>query len=222
MPNPLKSLRKALASTSISRALGEPDHADAPDAEHDAAEGAEPAQLHPDAHEEGGLACNNEELLKQQREAILGWVGSMGKKLFTGNFNLINTPFPVVMFEPRSYLEKLADVWVYPHFLLQASQTKDPVHRMKLVMTWFVAGLHHGFEKWKKPFNPILGETWQAELADGSSMFLEQISHHPPITAFNLEGPGGAYKFNGLSQPNVSLLLKHSGIRTVAKGYRYI
>ncbi|KAJ9524250.1 hypothetical protein QJQ45_008429 [Haematococcus lacustris] len=222
-----------------------------------------PAQLHPDAHEEGGLACNNEELLKQQREsvqAILGWVGSMGKKLFTGNFNLINTPFPVVMFEPRSYLEKLADVWVYPHFLLQASQTKDPVHRMKLVMTWFVAGLHHGFEKWKKPFNPILGETWQAELADGSSMFLEQISHHPPITAFNLEGPaahrpyltcssdrtgqqqpsslasvwheaarsdfalaaGGAYKFNGLSQPNVSLLLKHSGIRTVAKGYRYI
>ncbi|GFH28715.1 oxysterol-binding protein 9, partial [Haematococcus lacustris] len=146
----------------------------------------------------------------------------MGKKLFTGNFNLINTPFPVVMFEPRSYLEKLADVWVYPHFLLQASQTKDPVHRMKLVMTWFVAGLHHGFEKWKKPFNPILGETWQAELADGSSMFLEQISHHPPITAFNLEGPGGAYKFNGLSQPNVSLLLKHSGIRTVAKGYRYI
>ncbi len=53
-----------------------------------------------------------------------------------------------------------------------------------------LTGLHHGFEKWKKPFNPILGETWQASLSDGSQMFMEQISHHPPVTAFNLEGPG--------------------------------
>jgi hypothetical protein len=64
----------------------------------------------------------------------------MGKKLFTGNFNLINTPFPVIMFEPRSYLEKLADVWVYPRYLSAAAAAGDPVERMKLVMTWFIAG----------------------------------------------------------------------------------
>ncbi len=98
----------------------------------------------------------------------------------------------------RSYLEKLADVWVYPRYLNQASACPhDPLERMKLVVTWFIAGewraaalslcgpaahkpwrccwghaspraphllrrvrtgLHHGFEKWKKPFNPILGE----------------------------------------------------------------
>lgn len=52
------------------------------------------------------------------------------------------------------------------------------------------AGLHHSFEKWKKPFNPILGETWEAGLPDGSSIFMEQISHHPPVSAFHLEGPG--------------------------------
>lgn len=44
--------------------------------------------------------------------AITEWIKSMGKRLFTGSFNLISTPFPVIMFEPRSYLEKLADVWV--------------------------------------------------------------------------------------------------------------
>jgi hypothetical protein len=53
-----------------------------------------------------------------------------------------------------------------------------------------ISGLHHSFEKWKKPFNPILGETWQAKLTDGSTMFMEQISHHPPVSAFNIEGPG--------------------------------
>lgn len=141
--------------------------------------------LHPDAHEEGGLACNNDQLLREQREwvschaklvqpnvhqnslcrAIMSWIKSMGKKLFAGNFNLISTPFPVVMFEPRSYLEKLAgeqtsyqcqntrwsckmscvhlsysDPWVYPRFLSGAAAATDPVERMKLVMTWFVSG----------------------------------------------------------------------------------
>jgi len=54
----------------------------------------------------------------------------------------------------------------------------------------FVAGLQHVFQSWRKPFNPILGETWQAHLADGTSIFLEQISHHPPVSAFQLIGPG--------------------------------
>ncbi|GAX74184.1 hypothetical protein CEUSTIGMA_g1633.t1 [Chlamydomonas eustigma] len=178
--------------------------------------------LHPDAHEEGGISCNNEALLKDQQKAILEWITSMGKRLLLGNINLISTPFPVIMFEPRSYLEKLADVWVYPRFLSLAAESTDPLDRMKLVITWFTAGLHHSFEKWKKPFNPILGETWQAKLSDGSTMFMEQISHHPPVSAFNIEGPGGSYRFVGLSQPNVTLLLKQYGFKTVAKGFRYV
>mmetsp|Transcript_35594 Transcript_35594/g.79082 ORF Transcript_35594/g.79082 Transcript_35594/m.79082 type:complete len:531 (+) Transcript_35594:289-1881(+) len=178
--------------------------------------------LHPDAHEEGGLSCNNDELLRLQQKAIMEWIKSMGRRLLTGSLNLINTPFPVTMFEPRSYLEKLADVWVYPRYLSQAAVAVNPLERMKFVMTWFVAGLHHGFEKWKKPFNPILGETWEATLPDGSSMFMEQISHHPPVSAFHLEGPGNKYRFVGLSQPNVSLVVKHNGFKTVAKGLRYL
>ena len=54
----------------------------------------------------------------------------------------------------------------------------------------FVAGLQHCFQSWRKPFNPILGETWQATLSDGTELFLEQISHHPPISAFQMFGPG--------------------------------
>ena len=34
------------------------------------------------------------------------------------------------------------------------------------------------------------GETWQATLGDGSEVFFEQISHHPPVSAFQLIGPG--------------------------------
>jgi len=64
----------------------------------------------------------------------------MGKRMLMGDMNLINTPFPVTMFEPRSYLEKLADVWVYPKYLSAAAASVDPLERMKLVITWFIAG----------------------------------------------------------------------------------
>lgn len=74
--------------------------------------------------------------------------------------------------------------------LLAAAAAADPVERLRWVATWFTAGLQHVFESWKKPFNPILGETWQAVQEDGSAIFMEQISHHPAISAFQMIGPG--------------------------------
>lgn len=54
-----------------------------------------------------------------------------------------------------------------------------------------MAGLQHVYEDFRKPFNPILGETWQATLPqDGTQLFVEQISHHPPVSAFQMQGPG--------------------------------
>lgn len=37
------------------------------------------------------------------------------------------------------------------------------------------AGLHHSVEAWRKPFNPILGETWQATMPGGLGLFMEQV-----------------------------------------------
>ena len=39
----------------------------------------------------------------------------------------------------------------------------------------------------EKPLNPILGETYQARGQDGSHIYLEQISHHPPISYMSVE-----------------------------------
>ena len=81
----------------------------------------------------------------------------------------------------------------FSHRLLQkAADAEDPVERLRWVATWFTAGLQHVFQSWKKPFNPLLGETWQAVQAGGSQIALEQISHHPAISAFQMIGPGEA------------------------------
>jgi len=50
-----------------------------------------------------------------------------------------------------------------------------------------------------KPLNPILGETFQGYLADGSSVFMEQVTHHPPISYFLQEGSNRLYRWYGYS-----------------------
>ena len=81
-------------------------------------------------------------------------------------------------------------------------------------------GYHRAFLNWAKPFNPILGETWQASLSDGTRVFMEQISHHPPLSSFEMIGPEEIWNFHGLSQPCVSY--KSNAIKTSAKGHRRI
>ena len=41
----------------------------------------------------------------------------------------------------------------------------------------------------EKPFNPILGETFQCWI-NGCPAYAEQVSHHPPIAAMMLKGRG--------------------------------
>ena len=40
--------------------------------------------------------------------------------------------------------------------------------------------------KVSKPFNPILGETCQSSIG-GIPFYMEQISHHPPISAYYMK-----------------------------------
>ncbi|KAL4423109.1 hypothetical protein ABPG77_004792 [Micractinium sp. CCAP 211/92] len=216
----LSAVSKKVRLSSLARSKSATEDAVAPEEDGEAFADAAEAQLHPGAHDEGGLACTNMELLEAQRSAIVEVIKSLGRNLITGNLDLLKVSLPVRMFEPRSYLQKLADPWVYPRYLRLAAETADPVERLKWVVTFFIAGFHRAFERWAKPFNPILGETWQAGLADGTRIYLEQISHHPPISAFQLEGPDGLYTFTGLSQPSVSY--GTNAVKTTARGYRVL
>ena len=49
----------------------------------------------------------------------------------------------------------------------------------------------------KKPFNPLLGETLQAKFPDGTQIYCEHTSHHPPITNFLMEDKDGLYTLSG-------------------------
>lgn len=59
---------------------------------------------------------------------------------------------------------------------------------MKHVMC-FALGYSLCYIEMQKPFNPILGETYQGVI-DGCPVYGEQISHHPPISTVLFKGRG--------------------------------
>jgi len=112
---------------------------------------------------------------------------------------------PVTIFEPRSYLERVTDAWCFlPVFLPKAARETDPVERMKHVCSFAMSGLSNTCIN-RKPFNPILGETYQGAYSDGSEVYCEQTSHHPPITSWQVFGPEGLYHMYGYGELTASL-----------------
>lgn len=73
-------------------------------------------------------------------------------------------------------------------FLLRAVLEDDPYTRMKLVVKWYLSGFYKKPKGLKKPYNPILGETfrcyWLHPNGSRTYYIAEQVSHHPPISAF--------------------------------------
>ena len=53
----------------------------------------------------------------------------------------------------------------------------------------FIFATSRLFADFDKPFNPVIGETFQAEIA-GGSFSAEQTSHHPPQSSFYFKGNG--------------------------------
>jgi hypothetical protein len=74
--------------------------------------------------------------------------------------NIISVSLPVRIFEPRSTIERISDWWSFmPIYLRIASDSNNSIFRFKLTVTMALAGLYNQVKQ-KKPFNPILGETF--------------------------------------------------------------
>jgi hypothetical protein len=99
--------------------------------------------------------------------------------------------------------------------ILSRNQTQE--FRMKQVVSMVISTLYMTVKP-SKPFNPILGETFEgyisASPSDVFKVFLEQTSHHPPVSNFLIESPmvkiSGHYELCGASSGN-SYLTKNQG-----------
>ncbi|XP_072128392.1 oxysterol-binding protein-related protein 5-like isoform X1 [Mobula birostris] len=103
--------------------------------------------------------------------------------------DLSRVVLPTFILEPRSFLDKLSDYYFHSDLLSQAALEENAYSRMKQVVRWYLSGFYKKPKGLKKPYNPILGETfrcyWYHPKTDSRTFYIaEQVSHHPPVSAF--------------------------------------
>ncbi|XP_061413843.1 oxysterol-binding protein-related protein 9-like isoform X3 [Lethenteron reissneri] len=181
--------------------------------------------------------------------------------------DLTKVVLPTFILERRSLLEMYADFFAHPDLFVSVAGGVDARERMVGVVRWYLSSFHAGRKGSvaKKPYNPILGETFHChwtvpdhhhqqqqhqqqqqqgevvaavpaapaeetsqELAadgpvpwatKGSVTFIaEQVSHHPPISAFYAECHSRRIQFNAHIWTKSKFLGMSIGVHNIGQG----
>ena len=101
---------------------------------------------------------------------------------------------PVSFNEPTSLLQRVAEDMEYTDLLDTAADRADSSERMVHVAAFAASEYASTIGRVAKPFNPLLGETYEYARPDkGYRFIIEQVSHHPPIGAAWAEAPRWDY-----------------------------
>lgn len=113
--------------------------------------------------------------------------------------DLTRVCLPVYFNEPLSSLQKCFEDMEYSYLIDLASdwgRKGNNLMRILYVAAFAVSGYSSSEGRYCKPFNPLLGETFEADYPDkGLRFFAEKVSHHPMLIACHCEGRG--WKFWG-------------------------
>ncbi|XP_077132081.1 oxysterol-binding protein-related protein 9 isoform X9 [Ranitomeya variabilis] len=156
--------------------------------------------------------------------------------------DLTKVVLPTFILERRSLLEMYADFFAHPDLFVSIGDYKDPKDRMVQVVKWYLSAFHAGRKGSvaKKPYNPILGEVFQChwdlpgqdnedseQVSEGPvpwasknnvTFVAEQVSHHPPISAFYAECYNKRIQFNAHIWTKSKFLGMSIGVHNIGQG----
>ncbi|KAK6593915.1 oxysterol-binding protein [Botrytis cinerea] len=113
---------------------------------------------------------------------------------FNGDLSSLTAP-PFIL--SSTSLTEFSSYWAeHPNIFVAPAAEKDPQKRALLVLKWFLSTLKQQYasrsDKYgneKKPLNPFLGELFLGKWEDAcgtTELISEQVSHHPPVTAYQI------------------------------------
>ncbi|XP_066453699.1 oxysterol-binding protein-related protein 9 isoform X2 [Eleutherodactylus coqui] len=156
--------------------------------------------------------------------------------------DLTKVVLPTFILERRSLLEMYADFFAHPDLFVSIGDHKDPKDRMVQVVRWYLSAFHAGRKGSvaKKPYNPILGEVFLCNwdmpgqenedfepVSEGPvpwasknnvTFVAEQVSHHPPISAFYAECYNKRIQFNAHIWTKSKFLGMSIGVHNIGQG----
>ena len=136
---------------------------------------------------------------------------------------------PIIWNEPLSLLQRMAENMKYADELLdKAASASNPIDRMKYVAGFFISSTSIHVCRLSKPFNPLLGETFEYVSSDKFfRICCEQVSHHPPISAYHAESIkptnfGPKWKYYGSVNPHMKLNILNACVEAFPEGIQTI
>lgn len=109
--------------------------------------------------------------------------------------DLSKISMPVTLNEPLSTLQRLCEELEYSDLVDKAVSAATPLERMTWVTAFAISAYGSSNARAShKPFNPLLGETYECVREDkGFKYISEQVSHHPPISCVHATGTGWSW-----------------------------
>lgn len=103
--------------------------------------------------------------------------------------DLSKIPLPVHFGEPLSFLQRIAEDITYYKLLDEAAACTNTIDEITHVAAFAVSAYESPAIRVYKPFNPLLGETFELDRRAecGFRLLFEQVSHHPPMLAMHAE-----------------------------------
>ncbi|XP_051977165.1 oxysterol-binding protein-related protein 8-like isoform X2 [Xyrauchen texanus] len=152
------------------------------------------------SHEELGEAgeASQTETVSEENKSLI-W--TLLKQVRPG-MDLSKVVLPTFILEPRSFLDKLSDYYYHADFLSEAAVEENAYNRLKKVVKWYISGFYKKPKGLKKPYNPIIGETfrclWLNNRTNSKTFYIaEQVSHHPPVSAFYVSNRKDGFCLSG-------------------------
>ena len=153
--------------------------------------------------EKPGLLYKNEEAKKKIYKTAKYLVAKLGKNILTGK-SILNVSFPVFIFDKRTLHQAFChEHRLAPYYLTRAAYSPDVLERLKWVTVHLISFLHLTTTQ-VKPFNPILGETFQCRIGN-LKIYLEHTKNHPITANFYAIDDDKLYEMFGYQITDASL-----------------
>ncbi|CAL8288565.1 unnamed protein product [Lota lota] len=177
--------------------------------------------------------------VEEERSVILHLLSQL--KL---GMDLTRVVLPTFILEKRSLLEMYADFMSHPALFLAVADGDTPEDRMVRFVEYYLTSFHEGRRGAiaKKPYNPIIGETfhcsWRVPRTPGPEapdtppgpqdaahqvrFVAEQVSHHPPVSGFYAECPEKRVCVNTHVWTKSKFMGMSIGVSMVGEGCLYL
>ena len=142
--------------------------------------------------------CNLPKNIKCPENIVKEMISAMTKKQSA----------PIYFNEPISMLQKQCEKFFYLDLLTNAGlELKNKPKQLCYISAFIIGEIFLNLGRFLKPFNPIIGETFEfCYNCKKFRYYSEQVKHHPPITAFIGESPDFTFFGDTLNETSFKFL----------------